>query len=110
MVVTIAGRMLARRAASALSASASSPASASAPEAWASSSVRASWTAFEDTVTPETASTACFSTIWSAQAERCSSVSRSLAPSEATAAFVIAPFSTVISTSMVLKSVVFWMV
>ena len=37
-----------------------------------------------------------------------SSVSRSFAPSEETFAAVITPFSTVISTSMVLKSVVSW--
>ena len=58
-------------------------------------------------MTPETASMSCFSTIWAAQALRWSSVSRSFAPSEDTSAFVIAPFSTVIPTSMVLKSVVF---
>ena len=61
-------------------------------------------------VTPETASTACFSTIWEAQALRMSSVSMSTWPSraaEATLASVILPPSTVMPTSMVLKSVVF---
>ena len=61
-------------------------------------------------MTPETASTACFSTIWEAQALRMSSVSMSTWPSrgaEVTLASVILPSSTVMPTSMVLKSVVF---
>ena len=67
----------------------------------------ASCTALEETVTPDTASMACFSTIWASQASRCSSVSRSFAPSEVMLAAVTLPPSTVSSTLMVLKSVVF---
>ena len=97
----------ARRSPSSAVASAASVAGVSSPLASAISSSTASWTALEEMVTPVTASTACFATIWSAQAERCSSVSRSFAPSDLTAAEATLPPSTVSSTSMVLKSVVF---
>ena len=89
------------------SAGAGSAGASPSPEAWASSSATASWTAVEETVTPEMASTDCFATIWSAQPLRWSSVSRSLAPSEVTAALATLPPSTVISTVTVLKPVSF---
>ena len=97
-----------KREMSGLSASETSSASASvaSPLARAISSSTASCTAFEEMVTPETASTAWSSTICSAQAARLSSVRRSFSPSEDTTAWVTLPPSTVMATSMVLKSVV----
>ena len=95
--------------ASVVGASVASSASASSPAARAINSSTASCTALEETVTPETASTAWLFTICSAHAPRMSSVSMSTWPSRAsedTTAWVRLPSSTVTATSMSLKSVV----